>query len=41
MTMMPASAASKPQMAYTPILTRSTLIPERRVADSLPPTAYT
>ncbi|ESV69969.1 hypothetical protein D021_0922B, partial [Vibrio parahaemolyticus 10296] len=28
-----------PQMAYTPIFTRSTLIPDRRVADSLPPSA--
>lgn len=37
---MPASAASRPQIAKTAIFTRITGTPDSRAAFSLPPTAY-
>ena len=39
--MMPPSAAISEQIAKTVILIRSTLMPARRAASWLPPTAYT
>ena len=39
--MMPPTAAMNEQITKTEMRTRSTVMPARRAASSLPPTAYT